>query len=215
MLTKLIWTALISCLLIAAASPVVAQTLSSADIADAVGVALAEIRTTPEPNSPTVVVRSQNTPDYGPISISGRQAEVLTWDEARARQLAWFILLGPVRLTANGVQVVYSTPANGWGGHMDMQLDGSGWKIVDRYREHSSSGARYVYGEMYYQVECRNGSEMAKRQEIANEMMRLVAEKTLPLRQVLERIYDPKDYPGICTGQYFPEVNTYLELRKR
>ncbi len=125
--------------------------------------------------------------------------------QARDEQRAWFVYLGSVTQTPEGLQLRYSKPYNGQGGTVTLKLEDGAWKAVSNSKMHSSSGARAFYGELYDGVKCRDGSEMALRW---NGLIDAID----AMRTRRERKSDA-DLPKSCPGDSFPEVAAYRQMK--
>lgn len=187
-------------------APAHAQT--AMDVDSAVGVAIDSIARKPRNNqAPTIIVVDSGVPVLRTVLVSGRPAIIMSRAKARDEQRAWFISLHSVEPTPAGLQIIYGTPANGYSGSVVVDWNGSEWVVKSREESHSSSGARYFYGELYEGVVCRDGTEMAQRWTATLDFMELVR-----TRQPI-----PNNLPktsGICPDREFPDVVTYRQIKQ-
>lgn len=139
--------------------------------------------------------------DVAGISAFGKPVRVFTRQEARDQQLAYFVSVSAKAPEARQVVVHYTQPAPALFGTITLAQQDKGWAIVDHKSYHSSSGARYFYGEMYDGVECRDDTEMAERWNYYRNALR------------------PKDAEAPpagnkCPGPVFPDVNSYRIMKQ-
>lgn len=187
-------------------APAHAQT--ALDLDSAVGVAIDSIVRKPRnEDAPTLIVVGSEVPVLRNVRVSGRPAMIMSRAQARDEQRAWFISLHSVEPTPAGLQIIYGTPANGYSGSVVVDWNGSEWAVKSREESHSSSGARYFYGELYEGVVCRNGTEMAQRWTATLDFMELVRRRQ-PIPNNL-----PKT-SGICPDREFPDVVTYRQMKQ-
>ena len=115
--------------------------------------------------------------------------------------------LEPCKVTLGPEQasVTYQTPYNGKYGTFTLSKTDGNWSIQDHQQMHSSSGARYFYGELYEGVACRDGSEMAKRWNMYKDAVEAA---------MARRARTPEDaLPSTCPGKEFPDVASYKQFK--
>lgn len=185
-----------------------AQTSSSSGwVPAAMTVALQEIYQTPSDSAdfrPVVVVADGIT--TGELTVFDTAVAFKSRARAREEQLAWFVYLSKLEALAEGLSVSYWKPYNGGFGTVTLKSQDGAWVMADHKSMHSSSGARYFYGELYDGAECRDGSEMARRWN--GYIDALDAMKARRPRLALA------DLPTRCPGAMFPDVAAYQQARK-
>lgn len=153
-----------------------------------------------------VLVTDAALPSPHGIASFGKAVTVLTREQVRQQQLAWFVELKVSAQDADAVTLTYVDPATAHFGKLFYaKVDGK-WALSKREDGHSSSGARNYYGALYEGVACKDGTEMAERWSWQAEMV-----KTLQAGKPL----DPKAKPApTCPGDEFPEVAAYRAAKK-
>jgi hypothetical protein len=178
-----------------------ADGVSPEDLAAASRVALEAIN----PHRPVVVVLDDKGPQLIAVSAFGEPVTVMSRAQARDEQRAWFVSLGPVTEVPGGLRIVLSQPATGSGNTLVLNRSGQGWSITSNESWHSSSGARYFFGEMYEGVACRDDTEMAQR-------WRFTEEAVEPLAAHKPMLSRPSS--GKCLGAEFPDVEAYRTMKR-
>lgn len=185
------------------ALPVQAQERTTLEAAVTAVVEVARLRS----ENPETIVLAPAVGSLGEVMVFGRPAVVLSEAQARDQQRAWFIRLSSITYTADGVEIVYSTPATGYSGRALVAWTNGAWTVVSNQREHSSSGRRAFFGRFYEGVPCRDGTEMAERWSSNVELVRYIQTyRTLP------KALPPGS--GKCPGREFPEVEAYRQMKR-
>jgi hypothetical protein len=155
---------------------------------------------------------------YKPVVLAGRNLEVgsagtaygapirvVSRDQLRDEQLAYFIWFTRVEIDGDKAKVLYEQPSSGHFGNVMLARQEGSWKVTEKREAHSSSGARDSYGSLYDGVTCRDGTEMSGRWNYYRTMMQAMAERK------------PFDYkasvPEVCPGSEFPEVTQYRKAK--
>jgi hypothetical protein len=107
---------------------------------------------------------------------------------------------------ADQVAVSYSTPYNGSYGKVVLARANGTWTIQQHDKMHSSSGARGFYGELYDGVDCRDGTEMARRWNSYIDAMAAIREG--------RKRADVEALPTTCPGREFPDVASRRQMMK-
>lgn len=157
-----------------------------------------------------VLVIDDGLPMIGGVTAFGAPVTVLSRTQARDQQRAYFIKLSKLsnlEKTADGVVLIYGRLATAQSGRITFVRDGDGWKIAGHDSDHSSSGARYGYGELYDGVACRDGTEMAQRWNTAVQMQKAI-EAGKSFKDALS-----VEAPAKCPGKEFPEVAVYRDMK--
>jgi hypothetical protein len=153
-----------------------------------------------------VIVVADTVPALANARAFDVPAVVKTRAQAREEQLAWFLYLSSVEETADTIKVSYMKPYNGNMGSVLLNRTDGKWVVAENKKMHSSSGARYFYGELYSDTKCRNGSDMAKRWNFYVDALDAMAAKRA--RTALA------DMPSNCRGEVFPDVVAYQQAKK-
>ena len=155
---------------------------------------------------------------YKPVVLAGRNIEVgsagtahgapihvVSRDQLRDEQLAYFIWFTRVEIDGDKAKVLHEQPSSGHFGNVMLARQEGSWKVTEKREAHSSSGARDSYGSLYDAVTCRDGTEMSGRWNYYQTMMQALAERK------------PFDYKAsvtkVCPGSEFPEVTQYRKAK--
>lgn len=139
------------------------------------------------------------------LTAFGLPLSLKTRDAAKAEQLAWFVYISKVTLGSDQASVAYQTPYNGKFGTATFSKTDGQWTVQDHQRMHSSSGARFFYGELYEGTDCRDDSEMAKRWNTYKDAMEAaMARRPRSAESAL---------PSTCPGKEFPDVLSYKQYK--
>jgi len=153
-----------------------------------------------------IIVTADNLPNLGSVTVFDTPVSVKSRADAREEQLAWFLYISKIESTPDGLTLAYGKPYNGKSGTVILKNAGGVWEVADHKQMHSSSGARYFYGELYDGVKCRNGSEMARRWTMYVDVIDAMTAK---------RARTPEaDLPTKCPGDTFPDVLSYQQMKK-
>ncbi len=118
------------------------------------------------------------------------QAEVV------AAQLASFASLSKLVIEGEHAVLSYDIPASDRVGEMRFTRKAGQWSKRSRNETRSLASARALYGKLYENAVCRDGTEMAYRWNyLANRL--------------------PATYGGTCPGQEFPDVSVYRKQQQR
>lgn len=145
------------------------------------------------PFQPTIVT-APGLPGIAPVTVFGTEAIVRTRAEAREAQLAWFVYLSKLEATPEGALIEYDKPYGAQFGTLRLKQEGGVWLLAEHEKMRSSSGARLFYGELYNDIPCRDGTEMAR-------------------RWVMPRGAPPAA-PAVCPAEEFPEVAAYRQAKR-
>jgi hypothetical protein len=181
------------------------------DFARAVGLAVETVEGPPAPKfadkfKPVLVLGDAAPAVAGAVAF-GVPVTVMSKTQARDEQRAWFIYLAKAESGPEGLALSYDQPSTGMFGKLVLARGPEGWTVKTHDKAHSSSGARYFYGQLYEGVACRDGTEMAERwNEYAAAMARISAGK------------NPFAASGpvarTCPGKEFPEVAAYRSMKR-
>jgi hypothetical protein len=152
-----------------------------------------------------VVMVDETAADLDAGSAFGVPIKIVTREQVRTEQRAYFIRFGKVQIEGDRASVLYSVPSSGHFGKVTLARTDGAWKVTDKTESHSSSAARNAYGAIFDGVFCADGSEMAKRWNYHHTMQQsLMAGK-------------PFDFgssaPAVCPGKEFPEVLAYRQSK--
>lgn len=137
-------------------------------------------------------------------SVHGKALRVINREQARDEQRAYFVRVSKVAIDGDAATLVWARPSTGHSGTLKLVKDGDAWKVADKTRLHSSSGARIALGELFDGVACRDGTEMAARwATMAGFMEALRATGKMPGPG-----FSP---PPVCPGPEFPDVAAYRQ----
>ena len=139
------------------------------------------------------------------LTAFGLPLTLKTREAAKSEQLAWFVYVSKITLGPDQATVAYQTPYNGKYGTATLVKTNGQWTVQDHQRMHSSSGARFFYGELYEGTDCRDGSEMAKRWNTYKDAI----EAAMARRP---RTAD-NALPSTCPGKEFPDVVAYRQYK--
>lgn len=177
-------------------------------LSKAISVSLENIFNKPVAGEPSTVRPIVSAPGItlpADITAFGQPITIKTRDDVRSEQLAWFVYVSKVTLGPEQASVAYQTPYNGKYGTFTLSKTDGNWAIQDHQQMHSSSGARYFYGELYEGVDCRDGSEMAKRWNMYKDAVEAA---------MARRARMPEDaLPSTCPGREFPDVASYKQFK--
>lgn len=140
------------------------------------------------------IVTAPGLPGIAPVTVFGTEAIVRTRAEAREAQLAWFVYLSKLEATPESVLIEYEKPFSAHFGTLRLKREGGIWALAEHEKMRSSSGARLFYGELYNDIPCRDGTEMAR-------------------RWVMPRGAPPAA-PAVCPAEEFPEVAAYRQAKR-
>ena len=186
-------------------------TIAAADsdgLSKAISVSLENIFNKPVEGGPSTIRPIVSAPDVTlPLDITafGLPISIKTRDDAKTEQLAWFVYISKVAFGPEQASVAYQTPYNGKYGTFTLSRTDGNWTIQDHQQMHSSSGARFFYGELYEGVDCRDGSEMAARWNMYKDAME--AAMTRRARTAENAL------PSTCPGKEFPDVAAYKQSK--
>jgi hypothetical protein len=139
------------------------------------------------------------------LSTFGVPLSLKTREVAKSEQLAWFVYVSNITLGPDQASVAYQTPYNGKYGTANLINTDGQWAIKDHQRMHSSSGARFFYGELYEGSDCRDGSEMAKRWNTYKDALEAaMARRPRTAEDAL---------PSTCPAKEFPDVVAYRQYK--
>jgi hypothetical protein len=139
------------------------------------------------------------------ITAFGVPLTLKSRDAAKSEQLAWFVYVSKVASGPDQASVAYQTPYNGKYGTVTLVKTDGQWAIQDHQRMHSSSGARFFYGELYEGTDCRDGSEMAQRWNTYKDALEAaMARRARTAEDAL---------PSTCPGKEFPDVAAYKQFK--
>lgn len=139
------------------------------------------------------------------LTAFGQPLSLKTRDAAKAEQLAWFVYVSKITLGPDQASVAYQTPYNGKYGTATFSKTDGQWTVQDHQRMHSSSGARFFYGELYEGTDCRDGSEMAKRWNTYKDAIEAAMARRARTAE--------NDLPSTCPGKEFPDVAAYKQFK--
>ena len=148
--------------------------------------------------APDVTLPANLTAFGAPLTLKSREV-------AKSEQLAWFVYVSKITLGPDQASVAYQTPYNGKFGTATLTKTDGQWAVQDHQRMHSSSGARFFYGELYEGTDCRDGSEMAKRWNTYKDAMEAaMARRARTAEDAL---------PSTCPGKEFPDAVAYRQYK--
>lgn len=135
----------------------------------------------------------------------GRPLSIRSREQARAEQLAWFVYLSRAEGGPELIKLSYSTPYNGRYGTATLVKGAEGWTLQEHQKMHSSSGARFFYGELYDGAACRDGGEMARRWQYYLDAVQAMQARRP--RTAFEAL------PTACPGKEFPDVAAWRQQK--
>lgn len=152
-----------------------------------------------------VIVLADKVAGVTAVKVFDTPAAVKSRGQARDGQLAWFVYLSGIDAAPAQLTVTYSTPYNGRFGTVIVRSTEGAWAVSDHQKAHSSSGARFFYGELYEGVTCRSGSEMARRWNMYADAVAAMNAKrpSTPLSEL----------STTCAGDTFPDVIAYQQAK--
>jgi|GEM_PF-669960 len=124
-----------------------------------------------------------------PAIIVMPQAEVVS------AQLASFASLSGLTVNGDHAFVRYDIPSSDRAGEMRFKKTKGKWEKTSRNESRSLASARVLYGKLYEDTACRDGSEMAYRWNYLLSQRATV-------------------YVGNCPGKTFPDVMVYRQQQR-